>query len=146
MMTELSAETVHASAISIGGLGVLIEGRSGVGKSDLALRLIDRGAELISDDYTLVQRREGRLYASPPDTIAGRIEVRGVGILTLPFARDIPVALVIRVEEQPERLPATPEQRRMAGLTVPVIALPALEPSSPIKVELALKHHLSARQ
>ncbi|WP_066479901.1 MULTISPECIES: HPr kinase/phosphorylase [unclassified Sphingomonas] len=139
MTTELSAETVHASAVAIEGRAVLIEGRSGVGKSDLALRLIDRGAQLISDDYTLVQRRGRQLVASPPEPIAGKIEVRGVGIVPLPFVRDVPVAMIVRVDDHPDRLPDEIEQRRLAGIAIRVMPLPALEPSSPIKVEMALR-------
>ena len=89
----LSSETVHASTVAIEGRAVLIAGRSGSGKSDLALRLIDRGAVLVSDDYTFVRRADGRLLASPPDTIAGRIELRGVGIVEMANLRDVPVAL-----------------------------------------------------
>jgi serine kinase of HPr protein (carbohydrate metabolism regulator) len=77
---ELSSETLHASCVAIKGRAVLIEGRSGEGKSDLALRLIDRGAVLVSDDQTICQRRDGVLHATPPATIAGKIEVRSVGI------------------------------------------------------------------
>ena len=62
-MAILSSETLHATTVSIGGRGVLIEGVSGAGKSDLALRLIDRGATLVSDDYSFLQRRDGRLFA-----------------------------------------------------------------------------------
>ena len=69
-MTALSSETVHASCVAIRGRAVLIEGRSGSGKSDLALRLIDHGAMLVSDDYTLLTRDGTRLIATPPPTIA----------------------------------------------------------------------------
>ena len=58
-MTVLSSETLHASSVSIDGRAVLIEGMSGSGKSDLAMRLIDRGATLVSDDYTIVRRVDG---------------------------------------------------------------------------------------
>ena len=64
-------ETLHATSIAIGGHGLLIMGASGAGKSDLALRLIDRGATLISDDYTIASPRDGRLLLSAPQTIAG---------------------------------------------------------------------------
>ena len=70
------SEMLHVSSVAIGGRAVLIAGASGHGKSDLALRLIDRGAKLISDDYTIVEAKDGRLWASPPATIAGKIEVR----------------------------------------------------------------------
>jgi serine kinase of HPr protein (carbohydrate metabolism regulator) len=135
----LSSETVHASCISIGGRAVLIGGRSGKGKSDLALRLIDRGAALVSDDYTLVQRREGRLIAAAPETIAGKIELRGVGILEYPAVRDIPIALFVDLDLDAARLPDTDEKRLVAGVPLPVIGLSAQEPSAPIKVEAALR-------
>lgn len=136
--TELSSETVHASCVAIDGRAVLIEGRSGEGKSDLALRLIDRGAVLVADDYTFCVRENRRLVAQPPETIAGRIEVRGVGIVTLPFAAKAPVCLVVTILEAPPRMPE-PRSRRIAGVEIPQIALTALEPSAPIKVELALR-------
>jgi serine kinase of HPr protein (carbohydrate metabolism regulator) len=135
---ELSSETIHASCVSINGRAVLIEGRSGEGKSDLALRLIDRGAVLVSDDQTVCHRQGGTLIASPPATIAGRIEVRGLGILDMPHVERVPVALLIVILDAPPRFPEDPRTRRIAGMDVPVLALAALEPSAPIKTELAL--------
>jgi serine kinase of HPr protein (carbohydrate metabolism regulator) len=136
-MTPLSSETLHASTVAINGRAVLIEGVSGAGKSDLALRLIDRGATLVSDDYTVVTRRkDGALTASPPATIAGRMEVRGIGILPLPHVVDVPVALIVRLAP-PDRMP-DPERRAVAGVAVPVIAVSGFEGSAPFKVELAL--------
>ena len=138
-MTLISSETLHASAVAIDGRAVLIGGRSGQGKSDLALRLIDRGARLISDDYVFVRRVEGRLLASAPGTIEGKIEVRGVGLMELPAERDVAVALFVDLDLAPERLPADEDRRTMAGVELPVIALSGLEASAPIKVEAALK-------
>lgn len=140
-MASLSSETVHTTCIAIGGKAVLIGGRSGRGKSDLALRLIDRGAALVSDDYTFVRRADGRLFASAPETIAGKLEVRGVGIVEFPPERDVPVALFVDLDAEAERLPQPGETRMVAGVALPVIALSALEPSAPIKVEAALKLH-----
>jgi serine kinase of HPr protein (carbohydrate metabolism regulator) len=85
-MTSAKPSTIHATCVAIGGQGVLIMGPSGIGKSDLALRLIDRGATLVSDDYTEIELVEGALTGRPPATIAGKIEVRGVGIVTMVFA------------------------------------------------------------
>lgn len=136
---ELSFETIHASCVAIGGRAVLIEGRSGEGKSDLALRLIDRGAMLVSDDQTICQRQNAGLIASPPPTIAGKIEVRGVGIVEMPHVAQVPVDLLIVILDAPPRFPEDSRTRRVAGIDVPVLALAALEPSAPIKVELALK-------
>jgi serine kinase of HPr protein (carbohydrate metabolism regulator) len=134
------SETIHANCIAIGGRGVLIAGPSGSGKSDLALRLLDRGAVLVSDDYTIVQASDGRLFASPPERIAGRIEVRGIGIVARPFNAAVPIALFIGLAGTPERLPE-PQHRIIAGIPLPSITLAALEASAPIKVEAALLLH-----
>lgn len=129
---------VHASCVAIDGRAVLIGGASGHGKSDLALRLIDRGARLVADDQTLLEPSGGRLLASAPPTIAGRIEVRGVGILAMEAVRDVPVALFVDLDAPPERLPEGAGKRVLAGIAIPSIALSALEASAPIKLEAAL--------
>jgi hypothetical protein len=131
------SETLHATCVAIAGRGVLIAGRSGAGKSDLALRLIDRGAALVSDDYTLVAAAGGRLLASAPATISGRLEIRGVGIVALAAARDVPVCLLADLDSAPERMPE-PTTTVIAGLDLPAVALSALEASAPIKLEQAL--------
>ena len=143
-MIQPSSESIHASCVAIDGHAVLIEGRSGVGKSDLALRLIDRGATLVSDDYTLLLRKDGTLIARAPANIAGKIEVRGLGILEMPHVDDVPVALIVSVVELPPRMPAGGRARSIAGVELREVALAALEPSAPIKVELALRRQLEA--
>lgn len=130
-------ETVHATCVAIGGRGVLIAGRPGSGKSDLALRLIDRGAALVSDDYTELDLVDGRLVARAPARIAGRMEIRGVGLVEIEAAPEAPVCLFADLDSIPERLPE-PATRRVAGQEVPAIALAALEPSAPLKLERAL--------
>ena len=129
----------HLAACAFPPAAVVLEGESGAGKSDLTLRLVDRGAELVSDDYTMLEVQESRLIGRAPERIAGRIEVRGIGIVSLPFRNEVPVAMMVRIEPTPERLPERPEQRCIAGIEIPLVALPALEPSAPIKVELALR-------
>ncbi len=136
---SLSSETVHASAVAIGGRAVLIGGLPGRGKSDLALRLIDRGARLVSDDYTFVRRIEGKAVASAPSTILGKIEMRGVGLVEMETAQDVPVALFVDLDEAPARLPEPGESRIVAGVPIPTISLAGLEASAPIKVEAALR-------
>ena len=134
------SETIHASCVMIDGAAVLLHGSSGSGKSDLALRLIDRGAALVSDDYTLLQRVDDRLVASPPANIAGMIEVRGLGVIDMPYIAGPDVRLLVALDEPAPRLPEEkPHTRLIAGVAIPVIALPALHASSPIKVELALR-------
>ncbi|MGQ0558201.1 MAG: HPr kinase/phosphorylase [Sphingosinicella sp.] len=140
-MTEVDPDvaTVHATCVAIAGRAVLIVGHAGAGKSDLAIRLIDRGAHLVSDDYTLVRRTAGRLLATPPDTIAGKIELRGVGLVDLPPDRDVPVALLVDLDLPPTRLPEPGAVRTIAGVELPVVGLEGHEPSAPIKLEAALK-------
>lgn len=128
---------IHASCVAIGGRAVLIAGPSGSGKSDLALRLIDRGARLVSDDYTEVTVAGTTLIARAPATIAGQIEVRGLGIMARPALTDAPVALRIEAGE-PERMPELASWA-MEGIAIPMIRLNLLEPSAPLKVELALE-------
>jgi serine kinase of HPr protein (carbohydrate metabolism regulator) len=137
--TTLSSETLHASCVTIDGRAVLITGPSGSGKSDLALRLIDRGATLISDDYTIVRREGTVIRASAPERIAGMIEVRGLGLMPMPHSGDAPVALVIALAEPIERMPESEERRMIAGVSLPVVRLAAFEGSTPIKVALAMK-------
>ena len=140
-VAALSSELLHASTVAIGGRAVLIEGPSGSGKSDLALRLLDRGAALVADDQTLVLRTPAGLVARPPQHlpagIEGRMEVRGIGIASFPHLAQAPVALLVRLDPEPPRLP---ERRRrvVAGVEVRVIALDPRPASAAIKVELAL--------
>jgi serine kinase of HPr protein (carbohydrate metabolism regulator) len=136
---RLSSETVHASAVSIGGRAVLIGGRSGTGKSDLALRLIDRGAALISDDYTHIRRVKDQAIAAAPATISGKIEMRGVGLVEMTPAADVPVALFVDLDREPERMPDMGERRMLAGVSIPTIGLAGYEASAPLKVETALR-------
>jgi serine kinase of HPr protein (carbohydrate metabolism regulator) len=132
------SETVHATCVAIGGRAVLLAGASGRGKSDLALRLIDRGAGLVSDDYTELRAEGSRLLACAPSPIAGKIEVRGLGIVPLEPLVDVPVCLLVDLDAPPVRLPETVASRMVAGREVPAVALAALEASAPIKVERAL--------
>lgn len=133
----MTRQTVHATCVAIEGRAVLIAGPSGSGKSDLALRLIDRGATLVSDDYTEVTSEGGRLLASPPERIAGKIEVRGVGILEREWVSGVPVCLLVDIAGRPERLPDQ-ETSVVTAIALPLLRLSALEASAPIKVEAAL--------
>jgi len=128
---------IHATAVAIEGWAVLLTGPSGAGKSDLALRLIDRGAVLVADDQVELAVVGGRLVASAPATIAGRMEVRGVGIVEMPCVT-APVALAIALDRPVERMP-DPGVREIAGIPLALAAVAAFEPSAPLKVELALK-------
>jgi serine kinase of HPr protein (carbohydrate metabolism regulator) len=138
MNIRLSSENLHASSVALDDRAVLIAGISGAGKSDLALRLIDRGFTLVSDDQTVVQKRGSRLYASAPATIRGKLEIRGLGIVDMPATGDVPVALVVELTSDIQRLPDDSRERMICGLSVPLISIDALTASAPSKVALAL--------
>ena len=142
-MTLPSSEMLHASTVAIDGQAILITGVSGSGKSDLALCLIDRGATLVSDDYTLLTRVEAMLMASSPVTTKGKLEVRGIGIIDCNTLDTAPAALIVRIDEVPLRMPEDDVQN-IIGVSVPLIALAPFESSTPIKIELALRR-LAAR-
>lgn len=134
----LSAETIHASSVAIGGRAVLISGPSGSGKSDLALRLLDRGFTLVSDDQTLVRRDGDRLLASAPPQIAGKLEVRGIGIIEVESQRDVPVALLVELTSEIQRLPDESRERPVLGVPLPLVSIDALTASAASKIALAL--------
>ena len=135
---RLSTEMLHASTVALGGRAVVISGPSGSGKSDLALRLLDRGFVLVSDDQTLVHRDGERLIASPPPTIAGKLEIRGIGIVEMTHVEDVPVALLVELASDIERLPDDSRMRPIMGVHVPLVGIDAMAASAASKVVLAL--------
>jgi hypothetical protein len=144
---------IHATCVRLGkaaaafgapgDLGVLLVGQSGSGKSDLALRLIAMGAELVADDRTDLFVKNGALYAKSPSRIAGLLEVRGVGILALPCARQAKITLVAQLGRTGPRLPIhrpfkAPAALRLAAKAAPpVISLAPFEASAPAKLAAA---------
>jgi len=135
---RISAETVHASTVATEGRAVLITGPSGSGKSDLTLRLLDRGFALVSDDQTLVKRDGDRLLASPPPNISGKLEIRGIGIVDVDHLTDMPVALIVELTSDIQRLPDDSRERPILGVKLPLITIDAMTASAPSKVALAL--------
>ncbi|WP_299625572.1 RNase adapter RapZ [Pelagibius sp.] len=134
------AENLHATTVALDGRGVALLGPPGAGKSDLALRLIDRGAVLVSDDQTLLERRDGRLFARAPDSIAGKLEVRGLGIVEMAFRSPVPLVLLAELQPQ-DRIERLPERawRELCGLPVPLVALDPSSVSAPERLQLALR-------
>jgi len=136
---RLSAETLHASTVAIDGRAVLLTGPSGSGKSDLALRMLDRGFRLVSDDQTIVRKDGNRLVASAPPNIAGKLEVRGIGIVEIERVDNVPIALIVELtSNQIQRLPDDSRERPILGVKLPLVTIDALTASAPSKVALAL--------
>lgn len=132
--------TIHATTISLDGAGVMLRGPSGSGKSDLAIRLIHEGAQLVSDDQTVLFVEHGRLMAQPPAEIAGKMEVRGIGIVKMGPPAISPVAIVIDLVDIHD-VPRMPDYQpiELVGHSVPRIYLSPFEFSAPAKVRLALR-------
>jgi len=138
MSPRLSSETLHATTVAKNGRAVIISGRSGSGKSDLALRLLDRGFVLVSDDQTYLRLAGGKLIAAAPPTIRGKLEVRGIGIVEVANVDDVPVCLFVDLASEIERRPDDGRERLILGTKIPLASIDALTASAPAKLEIAL--------
>lgn len=141
-------ELVHGTCVALGRRGALLRGRPGAGKSDLALRFMALPGEgelqplLVADDQVWIDARaKGTLLVSPPDTIAGKMEVRGLGIVEVPYLAEAELVLVCDLvsEKDVSRTPPEPWERTViAGIPVPALKLAPFEPSAPLKLKMAL--------
>lgn len=133
---------IHACCVAIGKRGVLILGDSGAGKSDLVLRLIDDGAKLVADDRVEIYVSRGVLHARAPKSIAGLLEVRGLGIVALPFKKSVPLGLAVKLGTPSKRLPDRTCYEPPAPLrptkSLPFIILDGALPGAPARIRLAL--------
>jgi serine kinase of HPr protein (carbohydrate metabolism regulator) len=131
--------TVHGTCITIDGHGVLLRGPSGSGKSDLALRAIDRGARLVAEDWVVLTRRGEAVIASAPSSLHGLIEIRGLGIMRVDAVAEARVVLVADMAEAGsiERMPER-RQCEIEGVALPWLALAPFEASAPAKLRFAL--------
>ena len=141
---QFAQTTVHGTCVAFNGRAVLLRGASGAGKSDLALRLIKAPLQpwqLISDDQVRLCRNAGRLWATAPPVIAGQLEVRGVGVIAVPFAENLPLALVAELVA-PDQVPRLPEdplpQQHVLGIALPHLKLDPFASSAILKLRLAL--------
>lgn len=131
----------HATCVALEGCGVLLTGPSGSGKSDLALRLIERGGILVADDQVEVSVEAGQLIARPPLALRGLIEARYIGPLSVAYSESA-VLRVILIPGTPERYPE-PQTASLLDIKLPQLQLPYLEASTPIKIALWLKQQES---
>ncbi len=133
---------LHASCVQLGDAAVILRGTSRSGKSDLSLRLIDAGARLVADDQVLLERSGDGLLASPPATLAGLIEVRGVGILRLPHVAPSPVRLVVDLcpPRDVVHLPASRDSScELLGVRLTRLGLDPFAASTCAKIGFALR-------
>ena len=129
---------VYASCVAIDGLALLLRGPSGAGKSDLALRLVDEGAQLVADDRVdLLPDGRGGLLARCPRPVAGLMEVRGLGVLPVPAIDSAPLVLLVDLGPEGDRLP-DPGMDLLAGVMLPLIRLNPFHASTPAKLRLAV--------
>jgi serine kinase of HPr protein (carbohydrate metabolism regulator) len=140
----MTSQVLHAGLIALyvrgGWSGVLIQGASGVGKSDLALRALTLGFRLVADDRTRIWVSGGALYGDCPPAIAGLIEMRGLGMAPQPALRLARIRLAVRclsIPEAVERMPE-PAHQTLMNLELPVLAVRTLEASAPAKLIQAL--------
>ena len=141
---------VHGTCLVIGGCGVLLLGPPGSGKSDLALRLIDQSgrgtgletmtARLVADDQVVITKRDDRLFAAAPPGLAGLLEVRGFGIVTVECVPEAELRLAVRLAQAStiERLPETGASVVLLGVALPEIAVDAAAASAPARIRAAV--------
>ena len=131
----------HGTAVLYHGFGILIRGPSGSGKSDLALRLIDDGADLIADDQVIIKSVGEILQLSSPDKISGLIEIRGVGVVRIKYVSGVPLGLILDINPRKKlkRMPIT-KKELIGNISIPVITINAFESSAVAKIKVFLQY------
>ena len=134
----MNLKRIHSTSVVIDDNGVLILGDSGSGKSDLALRLIDSGGTLISDDISICRKNSNNIYLYCPPEIKGLLEVREIGIITVPFVERIKLRLVVNLKSiNNERFPKD-STYRILGIKIPIINIEGKNSSAVAKIKVKL--------
>ncbi|MBI2718522.1 MAG: HPr kinase/phosphatase C-terminal domain-containing protein [Rhizobiales bacterium] len=149
--TSPDGTLIHASCVAIGDHGVLLLGGSGSGKSDLALRLVDQAGNgitksqketrLVADDQVVIRLAGDRLVGSAPAAIAGQLEIRGLGIVAVPFLREARIGLAVRLSDQAsiERMPALEGSHfEILGRQLPMVFVDPTSASAPARIRAAV--------
>jgi HPr kinase/phosphorylase len=137
------SQTIHATTVSLNGLGVLLRGEPGSGKSSLALQLMEQpgtgladtvlAARIVADDQTVLTLQNGKLQATAPDALKGLLELRGLGLLPVTAQQDVAIVLVVDLKPAAtiERLPDKAAlYTDLMGVTLPRIDIDASHPSA----------------
>ena len=112
---------MHASCVDVNGSGVLIVGRSGSGKSSLAINLLALGSKLVADDQCELIRKSNGFRISKPASLPKSIEIRGVGLVSVPMVNETSLDWVVNMDEvEKERMP-TPRFTKIDGFRVPTV-------------------------
>ncbi len=133
---------IHATFIVINGKGVLLKGKSGSGKSDLALRLIEnKNAELVADDAVEIYEKNGKIIGQVPQNLVGLLEVRGIGIVAYPYQEKAVIDMVVELKDDVDAIERMPLMQKevIFGLEINKIDLYAKENSAPDKIIAALR-------
>ena len=130
---------IHSTAISLNGDGILIKGPSGSGKTDLALRLIESGGKLISDDQVIIKKKAERLFLSSPKELNGLMQLSGIGIVKVDYVQNIPLELVVKLQPY-NVLDPFPINREefIKDLSIPALNLYSFAVSATSKIKIAL--------
>jgi HPr kinase/phosphorylase len=144
---------IHGSCVAIGGSGVLLVGKPGSGKSDLVLRLLDhrgsgisdnvRGAQLVADDQVAITLEDGKLMSSAPEALSGKLEIRGLGIVSVPAIRQVELKLAVRLTPagEIERMPDLQQSfMEVLGVKLPLILIDPEKASAPARIRAALDY------
>ncbi len=140
----MSDNVIHATAVAINGHGILLLAPSGAGKSDMALRLIDRGAILVSDDAVAVDTEGDMPVVKPAPNIKGKLEIRGIGICSMDSLDSAPLRMIVELSAEVDRMPASTLKKEICGYMIPSIKLVPFEISAAIKLEHALRSIIDA--
>ena len=134
----MNLKRIHSTSVVIDDNGVLILGDSGSGKSDLALRLIDNGATLISDDISICRKNSNNIYLYCPPEIKGLLEVREIGIITVPFVERIKLRLVVNLKSNNNERSTKDNYITILGIKIPIINIEGKNSSAVAKIKVKL--------
>ena len=136
---------MHASFVLWRNKGILFRGKSGSGKSELALKFIEnKNAVLVADDVVALKTRQNKLWGYAPENIRGLLEIRNVGISRYEFAAEAEVSLLVNLVQYKENLERLPKNKteNILGGEIPAIDLYANDTTILEKIIVKLRDNL----